>query len=220
MALFNVSLLSIFVRPSASVTLVAADVVDPPPASTRLSAFHARPLVPQERLVWTKTGEYDAVVLLDNVRHPMLATGAALLRDAQKVVAVHIDPDDVVAPRPYRSRYFLTEWMAAVREPESLILIESPYEEPCSGPSRDTLLCLRAKEEVSGRVHRITLASLCYYEKGASLQMIAQQICVTTLSCGETMRKTFHAFFLFVVGLGRLGNPGVMNQDVSSASRP
>ena len=169
MALFNVSLLSIFVRPSASVTLAAADVVDPPPASTRLSAFHAHPLVPQERLVWTKTGEYDAVVLLDNVRHPMLATESVQLRDAQKVVAGHIDPDDVVAPWPYRIRYFLTEWMAAVQEPESLTLIESPYEEPCSGPSRDTLLCLRAKEEVSGRVHRITLASLCYYERGASL---------------------------------------------------
>ena len=135
------------------------------------------------------------------------------------MAAVHTDPDDIVAPRTYRSRYFLTERMAVVQEPEWSALIMSPYEEPYSGPSRDTLLWLRAKGDVIGRVHWKTLASLCYYEKGVSLPLIAQSHGVTTLSCGETMRKSFHAFFLFVVGLGLLGNPGVTNQGDSSASR-
>ncbi len=180
MTLFDVSLLSIFVRPSAPVTLA---------------------------LVW-----------LDSVRHPMLATGAVQLRDAQKVVAVHTDPDDVVAPQTYRSRCFLTEQIAVVQEPLWSALNMFPYEEPDSGTSRDAQLWLR-EGDVIGRAHWKTLASLCYYEKGVSLHLIARPHGVTTLSCGETMIKSFHAFFLFAVGLGLLGNPGVTNQGDSSASR-
>ncbi len=217
MALFNAALLSTYVRPSALVTLATADVVDPPPASTNMSAFHALLLAPQERQARTKTGEYDATVLLDDVRHPTLGAELAVLRDAQNAAAGEVDPDDVVALWPFQPRHFLREWKAAVRELELSALIKFPYEERHSGPSRDILLRLRTKEEVMGRGHWKTLASLRNYEKAARMQKIAQQIGEATLNYGETTRKSFHTFFQSAVDQGLLCNLGKTNQGDFSA---
>ncbi len=217
MALYNATLLSTYLRPSALMALATADVVDPSPATTSMSCHFAPLVSPQDREGRSKTGDYDATVVLDDVRHQTWGWELAKMRVFMNEQFSDGDDDSVVPLWPFQAKHFLREWKAAVRELNLGGIIKSPYEERHSGISRDLLLKLRSKEEAAARGHWKRASSARNYDKAARMQKVANDIGADVLEYGESVRQSFHQYFKSGVDQGWLLDRGVINVDASTS---
>ena len=216
-ALYNATLLSTYLRPSALMSLATVDVVDPPPVTTNMSCHFALLVSPQDREGRTKTGDYDATVLLDDVRHQTWGWVLAKMRVFMNEQFSDGDDDSVVPLWPFQAKHFLREWKAAVRELNLGGIIKSPYEEGHGGISRDLLLKLRSKEEAAARGHWKSASSVRNYDKAARMQKVANDIGADVLEYGESVRQSFHLYFKSGVDQGWLLDRGVINVDASTS---
>ena len=120
MVLFNATLLSTYLRPSALMNLMTGDLIDAPPASAQLGRNVVLLVSPQERGERTKTNTFDEIVILDDTRHPRLGYQLKALQQfvhAQRPTLGAAEKD-MLPMWPFSIRDFLREWRAVVGELE------------------------------------------------------------------------------------------------------
>ena len=161
-SLYNRTLLSTYLRPSALLLVMTLDVLAAPLAIAELAPFSAIIVAPEDREERTKTGTYDQTVLFDDSRDVELGSELIRLRDLRSELA-GLDEADDVGELPLfdvQPAKFLEEWRSAVPFLQCDALCHTPYQNRHGGPSRDLQLRLRTLPEVQRRGHWQSATSL------------------------------------------------------------
>ena len=191
MSLFNRTLFSTYMRPSALLLVACLDLLDAPAAVSGMAPYPALLVAPEERGESTKTGTFDQTVLLDDSRDSMLGPDLLRHRDARRAAAgISAEGDDGSLPlfglRPGR---FLEEWRSAVSFLTCDSLAHTPYQNRHGGPSRDIQLRRRSLLEVQRRGHWQSATSLRNYEKAARLHRLINQVPQWVQDLGDSFRR-------------------------------
>ena len=194
MALFQRTMFSTYLRPSALMGMMTLDVLSPPPAVADLG-LHANLIVsPEEREVATKTGGFDMTVALDDTRDVTLGDELCQQRDERLAAAgVQADMDlGEVALFAFRARDFTEAWRSAVTHLQVEHICDTPYQSRHGGPSRDAQMRLRTLAEIQRRGHWRSPASLRNYEESGRLHQILARVPAWVVKYGEQCRRCFN----------------------------
>ena len=194
-ALFQRTLFSTYLRPSAVLRLATLDVLSPPPSVAGMWLHAVLVVSPEEREIATKTGSFHMSVTLDNARDLELGNDLCRLGDHRLAQAGVAADDDTGAVTPFglRARDFLDAWMSVVVHLQVTEICDTPYKGRHGGPSRDIQLQLRSLDAVQRRGHWKSLQSLRNYEKSGRLHKIVAKVPGWVMSLGERYRKIFLA---------------------------
>ncbi len=185
-----------YLRPSAFLRLMIADVV--PPVAGVGSEDWVLIISPFEKGISTKTGYFDETVLLANRAVPeygkLLGEHIAQRRRA----ALALDPtllDDQIGLWDFNAKEFLTEWRLAVDDLGLAEDLGTPHQARHGGASYDTIMKYRTPAEVVDRGHWSTLTSARIYNKPGRIQKLVAKLSESSLDLANRVRTHFTSWY-------------------------
>lgn len=187
MALYNELTFSTYARPGEMLKVLAVDVIQ------RNQQFHhdVIALAPFERGEESKTGVFDEVLILDDVRMPCLGELVVQLaknRIRQEGEAAHL--------WTFSAKQYLDVWRSCVMTLGLEEIAESPYQNRHGGASRDHLLRLRSVAAIQRRGRWSSDNSARIYDKPGRLQQLINKVSGELEPFGENMRMHFRNLYL------------------------
>lgn len=186
MALFNELTFSTYARPGEALRITCVDVV----RRNNQFNFHVVVLAPFERGEMSKTGIFDEVLIMDDVR--LLCLGDVMVQEAARKQA--LEGEDSVL-WDFTAQQYLKVWRQCVEILEVSELAISPYQNRHGGASRDHLLKLRSVAQIQRRGRWATDTSARIYDKPGRLQQMVNKFHKDLEPLGEICRTRFQEFF-------------------------
>lgn len=186
MALCNELSFSTYARPGELMKAKAMDVVE------RNSQFQYSVLVlsPFERGEGSKTGVFDEVLVMDDVRVPWL--GQLMVQHSKSRMTQDGENANLWSFSPAQ---FLQVWRSSVHALGVQEVFTTPYQNRHGGASRDHLLKLRTVPSIQRRGRWAVDSSARIYDKPGRLQQLINQFSTKLQPLGESMRRDFEKFF-------------------------
>ena len=148
-------------------------------------------LAPFERGEESKTGVFDEVLILDDVRMPCLGEVVVQLaknRIRQEGEAAHL--------WTFSAKQYLDVWRSCVMTLGLEEIAESRYQNRHGGASRDHLLRLRSVAAIQRRGRWSSDNSARIYDKPGRLQQLINKVSAELEPFGENMRMHFRNLYL------------------------
>jgi hypothetical protein len=186
MALYNEVSFSTYARPGELIRVQVADVV----SRNKDYDHDVIILSPFERQEGSKTGIYDEVLILDDLR--MTCLGPLVVELAKEKERKYGADCPLWG---FNSSQYLKVWRACVRSLDVENLAQSPYQNRHGGASRDHLLRLRSVPAIQRRGRWAADASARIYDKPGRLQQAINSVSDKYMKLGEEMRVHFATYF-------------------------
>jgi hypothetical protein len=186
MALYNEVSFSTYARPGELIRVQVADVV----SRNKDYDHDVIILSPFERQEGSKTGIYDEVLILDDLR--MTCLGPLVVELAKEKERKYGADCPLWG---FNSSQYLKVWRACVRSLDVENLAQSPYQNRHGGASRDHLLRLRRVPAIQRRGRWAADASARIYDKPGRLQQAINSVSDKYMKLGEEMRVHFATYF-------------------------
>ena len=202
MALWVVTGLSCYLRPSENFLLRTVDVVEPAGGAPTAMKQWVIILAPIERGYSTKTGRFDETVALDDVRVPALGELLGRQRDRRiaefkaETKATDDDIEDGIPLWPFGTKDLLEAWRRVAKELGLELVAESSYQLRHAGASRDHLMRLRTEPEVIRRGRWADPRSARTYDRPGRVQQLLHRTPQALLDYGEDIRQNFKKYSL------------------------